>query len=167
MPSEEPNPPTIPLITDVPSTIPSRNEYILSTLERVSLLIVVCGFVAGFWLAATLTPDPRGFGTHQSLGLPPCSFRLLFGIHCPSCGGTTAFAHFMRGEWWSAFNSNMSAFGLALVCAISIPWGIASVIRGRLWRIQNPFVVFLWITAVLGGIALLQWGFKMMFVPMI
>ena len=62
--------------------------------------------LGGFALAYALEPDPRGFGTHQSLGLPPCTFRALFGIPCPSCGMTTSFSHFMHGNLWQAFRAN-------------------------------------------------------------
>ncbi|MEZ6055866.1 MAG: DUF2752 domain-containing protein [Planctomycetaceae bacterium] len=148
------------------STSHHHDEYPLTNSGRVLLAGVLLALIAGFSLAASLTPDPRGFGTHQSLGLPPCSFRLLLGIHCPSCGGTTCFAYFVRGEWVSAANANLSAFGLALACAAAIPWGLVSLFRGRLWRIRQPAITLLWIMGVLGSIALLQWGFKLAFVPM-
>ena len=63
--------------------------------------------LAGFGLAGRLSPDPRGYGTHQQLGLPGCTFQMLTQWPCPSCGGTTAFAHFVRGQWPSAINPGL------------------------------------------------------------
>ena len=77
--------------------------------------------IGGFALAFALKPDPRGYGTHQSLGLPPCTFRMLFGIPCPSCGMTTSFSHLMHGNISQAFE-RASGVVLAAVCAVQIPW---------------------------------------------
>lgn len=117
--------------------------------------------MAGFALAWHLEPDPRGYGTHQGLGLPPCSFQILFGINCPSCGGTTCFAHFVRGEWIAAARANVAAFGLALVCAAMIPWSWYSALRGRLWRIEDPATACLWLLLVLCGLSLVQWSIRL------
>ena len=49
-------------------------------------------------VAAWLEPSPTGIGTHQQLGLPPCTFWMLFGRPCPTCGMTTSWAHLVRGQ---------------------------------------------------------------------
>src|SRR5687768_15883893 len=41
-------------------------------------------------VASMLQPDSRGMGTHEQLGMPPCTFLFLTGIRCPSCGMTTS-----------------------------------------------------------------------------
>ncbi|RMG03430.1 MAG: DUF2752 domain-containing protein, partial [Planctomycetota bacterium] len=46
-------------------------------------------------IAAVLRPSPTGLGTHQQLGLPPCTFRAMFGSRCPTCGMTTAWSNVM------------------------------------------------------------------------
>jgi hypothetical protein len=49
-------------------------------------------------IAAVLIPNPNGMGTHTALGLPRCAFQQAWGIPCPSCGMTTSWAWFARGN---------------------------------------------------------------------
>lgn len=112
---------------------------------------------AGFALAAALEPDPRGYGTHQRLGLPPCSVRLWFGVPCPSCGGTTTFALFVRGRWSLAAASNPAAFGLALLSTLMIPWSLYSAAVGRTWRVPHPDLAALWVLGLFCAVSLGQW----------
>ncbi len=68
---------------------PSRTH----TRERLvgALLFVPSSIVLG--LAAYLTPDVSGVGTHQQLGLSECIFLVWTTIPCPMCGMTTTFSH--------------------------------------------------------------------------
>ena len=76
---------------------------------------------AGAWtalaLAAALTPDPTGAGTHEQLGLPPCAFLARTGWPCPTCGLTTSVAAATRGHVVLAFQAH--PFGLLLVAAMA------------------------------------------------
>jgi hypothetical protein len=67
-------------------------------------------------VARLLTPSPRGVGTHEQLGLPPCMLLKLTGIPCPSCGLTTSFAHAVRLHFYESFVTQ--PFGL-LACAVA------------------------------------------------
>jgi hypothetical protein len=110
--------------------------------------------------AAMLKPDERGFGTHQQLGLPPCTFKVLAGVRCPSCGMTTAWSNLMRGRFTTAAAANMG--GLALgVTAIGLgPWALVSGIRGKwLWgRPRDSFTVAVMSGVV--GVTLIDWGIR-------
>ena len=117
--------------------------------------------IGGFTLAWTLEPDPRGFGTHQRLGLPPCTFRALFDIPCPGCGMTTCFAHFVRGNLLQALRANVGGLALALVCAVQIPWCWWSAARGRLSGIVDPSRSLLLLIAIVGAISILNWLLRM------
>jgi hypothetical protein len=141
--------------------IPVRG-YPLTRSGRVLLLGWGLFLVAGFALAAWVEPDPRGYGTHQRLGLPPCSFHVLFGTSCPSCGSTTSFAHFVRGHWPAAVRCNTAAFLLALTCAAMIPWSWYSAWRGRLWQVEQPATAFLWLLIVLCSISIAQWIMRLL-----
>lgn len=113
--------------------------------------------LGGFASARMLEPDPRGFGTHQRLGLPPCTFRLLFGIPCFSCGMTTSFAHFTRGHLARAAESNAGGAVLALACAAQIPWCWWSAVRGRLVGVSQPTKSLLGLVIVVVGVSVGDW----------
>jgi hypothetical protein len=116
--------------------------------------------VAGFALAAWLQPDPRGFGTHQQLGFPPCSFRLIFGQICPTCGGTTCFALFVRGEWQAALRANPAIFLFAMSCALQIPWAWLSVMARRTIGVNDPASTVAGGLLIICSLALIQWGWR-------
>lgn len=85
------------------------------------------GLVAWFVVvtAAWLRPDGRGFGTHQQLGLPPCSFEAMTRIPCPGCGLTTSFAHMAHGHVLRAFGAHLMGpmlFVITLGVALAAPW---------------------------------------------
>ena len=113
--------------------------------------------IAGFTLARSLEPDPRGFGTHRQIGLPECTFRLLFSKPCPGCGMTTSFSHFVRGEFAAAARANETALLLAILSAVMIPWSLSSAARGRLWFVDDPVQVFAVLVIALGAISVVLW----------
>ena len=133
------------------------SEYPLGRAGRLLFVLWSLVLVGGFTLAASLEPDPRGFGTHQRLGLPPCTFRLLFGIHCPSCGMTTSFSNFVRGRFIEAARANFAGLLLEVLCVLQIPWCWWSVYRGRMWKLAQPDVALLWLLLTVCGTCALQW----------
>lgn len=85
-------------------------------------------------LAAHLAPSGRGYGTHQQLGLPPCSFPATIGLPCPSCGWTTAFAHVAHLEIVQAFAAQ--PFGALLCLGTAFAGALAFtglVFHARVW----------------------------------
>lgn len=139
-----------------------RSEgYPLGLVGRVLLGLWSLFLAAGFATAVSLEPDARGFGTHQRLGLPPCSFRVMFGIPCPSCGMTTSFSNVIRGRFIDAARANVAGLMLAVVCLAMIPWSWRSVWTGRLWKIDNPDTALLWLLLAICGAALLQWAVRL------
>ena len=75
-------------------------------------LLLFAGFC--FYIASQLSPSQNGYGTHRQLGYPACLMPLLTGYPCPTCGMTTAFAHAVRGQFFSAFNAQPAGLALAL-----------------------------------------------------
>lgn len=107
--------------------------------------VMICGgmtLIALLIVAASLQPDAAGFGTHQQLGLPPCSSLVMFGFRCPACGMTTSWAYLMRGNVLAALSVNSGGTLLGLSALVTGPWLLASGIRGR-WvgRPPHEFVI--------------------------
>ena len=67
--------------------------------QRIALVVLALALLALLVTAGTLTPDEQGFGTHQQLGLPPCTFYLVFKRPCPACGMTTSWAWLLRERY--------------------------------------------------------------------
>ncbi len=75
----------------------------------VLVLLVAIGFVAFLW---HVKPDPRGYGTHEQTGMAKCGWIVNYGKPCPTCGVTTAGAHLVRLQLFSAVR--VQPFGAAL-----------------------------------------------------
>ena len=118
---------------------------------------IVFGCITVLAVAATITPDPSGYGTHTQLGLPPCGFLLLTGFPCPGCGLTTAFAWGIRGHWLLAASANPLGLMMFLVVCSCIPLAATSALRG--WSIDaviDRFSLNRWALA-LAGCATVLW----------
>src|SRR5437764_341397 len=103
---------------------------------RGTLVGLALGLSAVFAVAIWLRPydddgQPLRMEAHRQLGLPPCTFYTLTKVPCPSCGMTTSFALFVRGDVWNSLRANAAGTLLAIFCLLLIPWSIASLVRGR------------------------------------
>ncbi len=108
--------------------------------------------------ARTLTPDPRGYGTHEQLGLSACGFARLTGCRCPTCGMTTSWSHAARGNASGALAANGGGAVLFVLAAAAIPWLIASAIVGQ-WLGGRPSVrLLLGIGGAWLAVAVLDWA---------
>jgi Protein of unknown function (DUF2752) len=126
------------------------------------LLAMAAGWLLVFGVAFWLNPydaegQPRRLETHLQLGLPPCTFRILTGVPCPSCGMTTSFALLVRGDVANSMRANavgtlLAAFGMVLV-----PWSLASVYKGRLLIIRSLEKALTWSVVVFVTLMLLRW----------
>lgn len=119
------------------------------------------GLLSLLAVAALLKPDPRGLGTHQQFGLPPCTFRFLFGRACPSCGMTTAWAHVVRGQLIGALKANVGGTLLATLAVVAVPWLMLSAALGR-WLGRAPkSIVVAWVGSAILLVTLIDWGVRM------
>lgn len=127
--------------------------------RRLGALLILTGCAAVLGISAWLKPAPRGFGTHRQLGFGPCGILVMTGYPCPTCGMTTSFAHFVRGQWVQSILRQPGAFVLALgTVGASIVAGIV-LVRGRVpdrWRPWLDWYYVFWavLISVLGGWAL-------------
>jgi hypothetical protein len=129
--------------------------------ERVIAVAVGGVLVALLVTAARLTPSSAGLGTHQQLGLPPCTVLDWFGIRCPSCGMTTSWAHMVRGRVLAAMRANAGGALLAIAAAACGPWLVGSGLSGR-WLIGRPVE---WVVLATGMtiiiVTLVQWTLRL------
>jgi len=122
------------------------------------LLVAVCvGIFTLLGLARVLTPNEAGVGTHRALGFPPCGALVAWGIPCPSCGMTTSWAWFTRGEFGRSWSSNPGGLMLAVFVIVMATWMGISGVLNRWWpvRCEPNFVIAM--GAVVVGVTLVQW----------
>jgi Na+-transporting NADH:ubiquinone oxidoreductase subunit NqrB len=131
--------------------------------RRVWAAVVLVGGLGILGLAAWLTPDARGYGTHEQLGFGKCGMLVTTGLPCPTCGMTTAFAYTVRGRWVRAFLAQPAGFLAALAtiaCTIGAGWAL---VAGRIPPIRLPIITpyrLFWALLVL---LLGAWAFKIVF----
>ena len=109
-----------------------------------------------------LTPDERGYGTHEQLGLAPCAVREGIGIPCPACGVTTAVSLAARGDLLASLATQplglVLALGAPLVALLALLWHLAgrdlsvTVVNGRWART---------VVLALAGLVLAAWLYKL------
>ena len=128
---------------------------------RVLLALLGVGLISLLIVAMCLTPSEKGFGTHTQLGLKPCSFTAIAGIRCPSCGMTTSWAHFVRGNIVQSLKSNSGGTLLALASAFAGPWMLVSGVLGKWWiRRPNEWLV-VGIAAVIVVVTMVDGGIRL------
>ncbi|QDU31302.1 hypothetical protein ETAA8_64550 [Anatilimnocola aggregata] len=148
--------------TPFPTTWSPPEPLRIALWQRALLLVV--GLALGCLLvtAALLPPSEYGMGTHQQLGLPPCSFVMWFDLRCPACGMTTSWAHLMRGQIIRSAVANTGGCLLGIFAALSTPWLLASAIRGRwLFGPLSPEVT-LWVFGSIFLVTLVQWAWRIL-----
>jgi hypothetical protein len=121
---------------------------------------IACAGVLG--LAAWLTPDPSGLGTHQQLPFydSPCSFVLVSGLPCPTCGMTTAFAYMMHGHPLLALKAQPAGAVFCLVTMGVFVFALNVVVRGRVIPVDWDRIGAVRLMLGLGFLILGGWGFK-------
>ena len=85
-----------PLLDLKPEYRQAGEDRPLGAAVRGALVGISLALVGVFAVAAWLNPydelgRPRRLETHRQLGLPACTFREVFGVPCPSCGGDMSF----------------------------------------------------------------------------
>jgi hypothetical protein len=115
-----------------------RIRIVLTRTQRLLTVLLGTGILVVFGTALWLTPDPRGFGTHQQLRMPPCTFRLMTGVNCPHCGLTTSFSWFVRGQLYSSMKANPAGLILAIASIVILIWTIVVNVSGTLVVSYEP-----------------------------
>jgi hypothetical protein len=127
-----------------------------TTRTRVLAVVIVLTVLTPLGVARTLSPAKAGLGTHQQLGLPPCSMRVLFDMRCPACGMTTSWSHWTRGQWWAAGQANVGGACLAMLVIV-----IAAIALRVAWTGRSPLpatITYLgWSIVSVGAVTVVDW----------
>jgi hypothetical protein len=102
----------------------SLEHWILLAGATAALLGLV---VFALWVP----PDPRGYGTHERLGLPPCAAMELWNVPCPGCGVTTSLALAAHGRLLASFLNQPFGCALALAVPCAFVFALVQHARGR------------------------------------
>lgn len=128
---------------------------------RFGLVVLGLSLLSLMLLARTMQPSETGLGTHEQLGLPQCSVRLLFGIRCPTCGMTTSWAYLFQGSLWRSLQANCGGTLLAITAIVAAPACLMIGWTGRTTRF-GWLSQFSLIGMILGLVAaLLEWIFRL------
>jgi Protein of unknown function (DUF2752) len=141
---------------------PAAAVPVLGIWVRGTLVGIALGLILVFTTAAFLNPytedgQARLMGTHQLMGLPPCTFYQLSGLPCPSCGMTTSFALLVRGDIMNSLRANAVGTMLAVLCLAIVPWSLASALLKRPLFIVSIERAMLKIVIGFLGLMLLRW----------
>jgi hypothetical protein len=112
--------------------VPNRDRIPIH--DRIAALATVATAAAAVLAFSRVVPDPRGHGTHEQLGLAPCSWPLDHGMPCPTCGVTTAAAHVVQLSPLRALATQPFGALLALSGLVLGAFALACLVRRR------PFV---------------------------
>lgn len=144
------------------TSITTTSQSAAASAWRVRLIglaiALVCAVPLG--IALWLTPSAGGEGTHEQLGLPPCSTLMYTGWPCPTCGWTTTFALTMHGEPLKAILVQPVGALVSFGCIAALFGGLYMLWTGiSLWpRVSGLFTrsSLLWLAVI----ALLSWAYK-------
>lgn len=124
--------------------------------------MLALALLAPLGLAGLLNAETRGYGTHQQLGLPPCTFLVLFGVRCPSCGMTTAWSHLAHGHVVAACETHVVGTVLGGLDLVAAMWLLLVAWRGR-WLGWTPnSTTGAWVAALLAVAMLVEWSVRLL-----
>lgn len=136
-------------------------SYSLSKSNRALAAAAAVGVLALLITARCLEPSATGIGTHQQLGLPPCTSVVLFGVRCPSCGMTTSWALATRGRLLESMQINAGGFLLVLIAIAYLPASCYFLFKGKSSR-GGWFSLALAIALISAlAIAIIQWCIRL------
>jgi hypothetical protein len=130
--------------------------------QRFALAVLALSLLALLVTAGILTPDARGYGTHEELGLPPCTFYLIYQRPCPACGMTTSWVWLLRGEIGHALAASAGGTLLAGLSLVGVPWLLVSAVRGRWFGGVPKDEVMAGVAAVVSLVTAGQWIWRLL-----
>lgn len=133
---------------------------LLSLRGRLAALSVAVGCLIPLIIAARLQPSPEGVATHTELGLQRCRMLQVTGIPCPSCGMTTSWSWFVRGNLAASLYVQPMGTVLAIIAMACVWGGLYIAITGRaVYRLLAILPGRYYFIPLL-AFGLLAWGWK-------
>lgn len=146
---------TVPRIYAI-SPVPQR----LPVVQRMIALAVSLACLAVLITAVMISPDPGGTSTHLKLGLAECQFLRTSNLPCPSCGMTTSFAWFVRGNLPASLYVQPMGTFLALVAAITFWAALYIAATGKpVYRLMRGLPSSYYVIVPV-GIGIAAWAWK-------
>ncbi len=122
-----------------------------------SALFIAIGFVV---LGRFISPDERGFGTHERLGMPPCRMLQWSGVPCPGCGVTTSVSLAANGRFLDSIANQPFGFVCALLALAFCAWAFWNAAHRRdLGLVARTMRMRPWVRPLI-VIATLSWIYK-------
>lgn len=134
----------------------------LSGRQRLQVVALAVGLFVPLVVAGLLKADGRGYGTHQQLGLPPCTFLVLFGVRCPSCGMTTAWANLAQGRLAAAVETHVVGTLLGGLDLMAAGWLLLVAWRGRWLGWKPNSTTGAWVATLLAVATLVEWVVRLL-----
>lgn len=135
------------------AVLPRRTRYLAALLGA--------GLLATLLVASRLEPDSRGRGTHEQLGLPPCTFALFSGWRCPACGMTTSWALATHGRVWEAFEAHATGTLLAIAALVVGLAATLVALGGRRLSWQPNENVLAGLALIVAVLVLIEWTLRL------
>jgi hypothetical protein len=132
----------------------------LGPVGRLLAVAVSLTCLAGLGTAALLKPNPTGLGTHTALGMAPCGFQQWTGIPCPTCGMTTSWAWFARGNLAASLWVQPMGTVLAVMAVFGFWSGLYIAFTARPAHLLLSYVPSGYIVRWLATFAILAWIWK-------
>jgi len=142
-------------------SVPARRSSRLSLPECFCLVLTLsCAVLVTAPIVLGLEADPRGYGTHEQLGLPPCLIMKFTRFPCPTCGLTTAVALAARFRLGAALVAHPFGFILYVGACAVLAWNLVALATRRpatriLAVLESPWCWGGLIAAYFGS-----WGFR-------
>jgi len=134
----------------------------LGFVHRLTAAAAAVACLAVLVVAARMRPSPTGVGTHAQWGFNSCQFLERTRLPCPTCGMTTSFAYFVRGNFLaSLYVQPMGFLGAAMTAAAC--WIAAYMaLSGKPALRLLQWVPYRYYLIPLLSLAVAAWGWKML-----
>ena len=129
--------------------------------DRAIALIVSLACLAVLVIATILQPSPTGVGTHAEMGFSSCGFLDRTGLPCPTCGMTTSYSWFVRGNLLASLYVQPMGMVGAMLTVAGFWIGLYIAVSGKPALRLLSHVPYRYYLIPLLTLAVASWGWKM------